>query len=76
MTHSRIEENRDLYDFELSAEDMETLHTGKYEPCAWGESVHLYSRSFDCLEISGAAPGIRGRRGYCPSWQYCFAFLS
>jgi len=35
VTHSRIEENRDLYDFELSESDMEHLNTGKYEPCAW-----------------------------------------
>jgi len=35
VTHTRIEENRDLYDFELSQADVESLQTGKYEPCAW-----------------------------------------
>lgn len=35
VTLSRIEENANLYDFELSDEDMKSLHTGKYEPCAW-----------------------------------------
>ena len=35
VTHSRIEENRELYDFELTDEDMKSLDTGKYEPCAW-----------------------------------------
>ena len=35
VTHSRIEENTELYDFELSQEDMDSLKTGKYEPCAW-----------------------------------------
>jgi len=35
VTHSRIEENTKLYDFELSSEDMKSLDTGKYEPCTW-----------------------------------------
>ena len=35
VTHSRIEENADVYDFELTAEDMDLLHTTDYSPCAW-----------------------------------------
>lgn len=35
VTKSRIEENADIYDFELSAEEMEKLDLDAYEPCAW-----------------------------------------
>ncbi|KAK4980925.1 hypothetical protein LTR66_010287 [Elasticomyces elasticus] len=35
VTPSRIEENRNIYDFELSEEEMRSLHTGRYEPCTW-----------------------------------------
>ena len=35
VTHSRIEENANVYDFELTAEDMQLLHTTEYTPCAW-----------------------------------------
>lgn len=35
VTLSRIEENRELYDFELSKDDMDSLQTKEYKPCAW-----------------------------------------
>lgn len=35
VTKSRIEENAELYDFELTEEEMKSLETGVYEPCAW-----------------------------------------
>lgn len=39
VTHSRIEENADVYDFELTAEDMKSLATTDYSPCAWDPTV-------------------------------------
>ncbi|KAK7923318.1 NADP-dependent oxidoreductase domain-containing protein [Apiospora marii] len=35
VTPSRIRENADVYDFEISAEDMARLETKEYSPCAW-----------------------------------------
>jgi diketogulonate reductase-like aldo/keto reductase len=39
VTKSRIEENAQLYDFELSDQEMKSLDTGVYEPCAWDPTV-------------------------------------
>ncbi|KAL8904535.1 MAG: hypothetical protein Q9207_003189 [Kuettlingeria erythrocarpa] len=35
VTPSRIEENAQLYDFELTDDEMRSLETGGYAPCAW-----------------------------------------
>jgi diketogulonate reductase-like aldo/keto reductase len=39
VTPSRIESNADIYDFELTEEEMASLETGDYAPCSWDPAV-------------------------------------
>ena len=39
VTVSRIEENAELYDFEIEDGDMQMLETKEYQPCAWDPTV-------------------------------------
>lgn len=40
VTPARIKENADIYDFELSWEEMARLERkGAYEPCSWDPTV-------------------------------------
>ncbi|KAK5134043.1 hypothetical protein LTR08_007048 [Meristemomyces frigidus] len=39
VTHARIEQNADIFDFELDEGDMRGLETGVYEPCTWNPTT-------------------------------------
>jgi len=39
VTLQRIKENTDIFDFELTPEELKLLDTGKYEPSAWDPTV-------------------------------------
>ncbi|KAJ6258542.1 hypothetical protein Dda_6586 [Drechslerella dactyloides] len=37
--NERIEENANVFDFELTPEEVKMIDTGKYEPCSWDPTV-------------------------------------
>jgi diketogulonate reductase-like aldo/keto reductase len=39
VTPSRIEENANIFDFQLTEEEMKSLETGDYAPCAWDPTI-------------------------------------
>jgi diketogulonate reductase-like aldo/keto reductase len=39
VTPSRIEENANIYGFQLTEEEMKSLETGDYAPCAWDPTI-------------------------------------
>lgn len=44
VTPARMAENADIYDFELSADDMDELSTDEYSPCAWDPTVETLDK--------------------------------
>lgn len=38
-TPTRIKENAEVFDFELSDDEVEVLHTGEYSPTDWDPTL-------------------------------------